>query len=93
MDVVKESDIKAQINGVAAEMKEFDFFFLLFRLLLSENHTTHITLAKQFKQQQCLQLRVIDLSQLCNEVLKKLQTDECLSLIPFGLMWSRFEKL
>ena len=25
LDVVRESDIKARINGVAAKMKEFDF--------------------------------------------------------------------
>ena len=39
MDVVKESDIKAQINGVAAEMKEFDFFLFAF-CFLKESYNT-----------------------------------------------------
>ena len=59
VDVVKESDIKAWINGVAAKMKEFDFFFFLCCLLLAEKIFKHTdNLNKQFKQHQCLQLRV-----------------------------------
>ena len=33
VDVVKESDIKARIDVVAAKMKEFDFFYFAFWLL------------------------------------------------------------
>ena len=81
VNVVKESEIKAQINGVAAKIKEFDF---LFCLLLVER-ITQITLAKQLKQPQCLQLRVAG---CLSEVLKKLRTDEC-----FDQFWANAEKV
>ena len=41
MDVVKESDIKAHINGVAAEMKEFDFFYYFAFCFLKESYNTY----------------------------------------------------
>ena len=74
MDVVRESDIKARVNGVAAKMKEFDF---LFCLMLSERilkHTDNLSKTIQATSMPAVEGR--RLSHLCIEVLKKLRTDE-----------------
>ena len=86
VDVVKESDIKARINGVAAKMKEFDF---LFCLLLSERILKHTdNLSKTIQATAMPAVEGHRLSQLCIEVLRKLRTDEC-----FDHFWAYVEQI
>ena len=86
VDVVKESDIKARINGVAAKMNDFDF---LFCLLLAERilkHTDNLSKTIQATSMSAVEGR--RLSQLCTEVLKSLRTDEC-----FDQFWAYSERV
>ena len=86
VDVVRESDIKARINGVAAKMKEFDF---LFCLMLSERilkHTDNLSKTIQATSMPAVEGR--RLSHLCTEVLKKLRTDES-----FDQFWAYVEQV
>ena len=86
IDVVKESDVKARLNGVAAKMKEFDF---LFCLLLAERilkHTDNLSKTIQATSMPAVEGR--RLSQLCIEVFKKVRTDEC-----FDQFWAFAEKI
>ena len=70
VDIVKESDIKARINGVAAKMKEFDF---LFCLMLSETILKHTdNLSKTIRATSMPAVEGCRLSRLCIKVLKKL---------------------
>ena len=86
MDVVRESDINARINGVAAKMKEFES---LFCLMLSERilqHTDSLSKTIQVTSMPAVEGR--GLSHFCTEVLKKLRTDES-----FDQFWAYVEQV
>ena len=79
--VVKDSEVKARIGGVAAKMKEFDF---LFGLMLAEKILKHTdNLSKTLQATSMTAIQAYDLALLCNKVLSQIRTSEC-----FTLFWS-----
>lgn len=74
IDVVKQADVKARINGVAAKMKEHKF---LFSLMLAERILKHSdNLSKTLQATAMTAVEAKHLSQLCTEVFDKMRTDE-----------------
>lgn len=86
VDVVKESDIKAQINGVAVKMNDFHFLFCLLFAERILKHTDNLSKTIQATSMSAVEGR--RLSQLCTEVLKNLRTDEY-----FNQYWAYAEKV
>ena len=73
--VVRESEVKARINGVAAIMRTFDF---LYGLMLAENilkHTDNLSKTLQTSSMSAFEAR--SLSLMCITVLEKMRTDSC----------------
>ena len=73
--VVRESEVKARINGVASIMKTFDF---LFGLMLAERilkHTDNLSKTLQTSSMSAVEARSIAKS--CVNVFEKIRTDSC----------------
>lgn len=68
VDIVKESDVKARINGVAAKMKEYDFLFC--HLLAEKISKIMDNLSKTIRSTSMPAVEVCRLSQLSSEVLR-----------------------
>lgn len=82
--VVRESEVKARINGVAAIMKTFDF---LFGLILAEKilkHTDNLSKTLQTSSMSAVEARSIAKS--CVKVFEKIRTDSC-----FDQFWAVVE--
>ncbi len=80
IDIVKLSDVKARINGVAAKMKEFRF---LFCLILAERLLKHSdNLSKSMQATYMPAVEAKQLSELCIKVLQKMRDDSA-----FDLFW------
>ena len=80
-DVVKQSDVKARIGGVAAKMKKFHF---LFCLMLAERLLKHCdNLSKTMQSTAIPAVEARRLSELCVAVLQKMRGDA-----EFDLFWS-----
>ena len=74
LQVVKESEVKARINGVMSKMKEFNF---LFGLMLAERILKHSdNLSKTIQATVMSAVEASQLSQLSIEVLQKMRTDD-----------------
>ena len=84
VSVVRESDVKARINGVSSVMKTFDF---LFGLMLAERilkHTDNLSRTLQASSMSAVEARL--LSQSCIAVFEKIRTDAC-----FDQFWALVE--
>ena len=81
IDVVKDTEVKARITGVAAKMMEFDFFF---GLMLAENTDN---LSKAFQSIVMTAADSYHLALLCDKVLSQIRTEEC-----FSLFWGLVKK-
>ena len=85
LDVVKDTEVKARITGVAAKMKEFDF---LFGLMLAEKILKHTdNLSKTLQSTSMTAADSYHVATLCNEVLSQIRTEEC-----FTLFWGLVKK-
>ena len=86
IDIVKETEVKARIGGVATKMKEFDF---LFGLMLAEKILKHPdNLSKTLQATSMTAIQAYNLALLCNKVLSQIRTSEC-----FTLFWSLVKHL
>lgn len=84
LTVVRESMVKARINGVAAVMNSFKF---LFGLMLAERilkHTDNLSRTIQASSMPAVEAR--SLSRLCIAVFEKIRTDDC-----FDQFWALVE--
>lgn len=84
LTVVRESEVKARINRVAAVMNSFKF---LFGLMLAERilkHTDNLSRTIQASPMPAVEAR--SLSQLCIAVFEKIRTEEC-----FDQFWAFVE--
>ena len=79
-EVAKQPDVKARINGVAAQMKEFKFFycFMLVERLLK--HCNNLSKTIQATSMPAVEAR--RLSELCIEVFQRMRNDS-----DFDLFW------
>ena len=57
LEIVRETEMKARIQGVAAQMKKFEFFFGVSLGLLILRHTDNLSRTMQRAEQTCLQLK------------------------------------
>ena len=79
--MVKQPDVKARINGVAAKMKEFKFFYCL---MLAERLLKHCdNLSKTIQTSSMPAVEAHRLSELCIEVIQKMRSDN-----DFDLFWT-----
>lgn len=80
VDVVKQTEVKARISGVAAKMMEFSF---LFSLMLAERLLKHCdNLSKTMQSTSMPAVEARRLSKLCVAVLEKIRGDS-----DFDLFW------
>ena len=85
VDVVKDTEVKARITGVAAKMMEFDF---LFGLMLAERVLKHTdNLSKALQSTAMTAADSYHLALLCNKILSLIRTEEC-----FLLFWGLIKK-
>jgi len=81
VDVVKDTEVKARISGVATKMMKFDF---LFGLMLAERvlkHTDNVSKALQFTPMTAADSYHLTL--LCNQILSQIRIEECFCLFWF----------
>ena len=79
-EVAKQPDVKARINGVAAQMKEFKFFYCL---MLAERLLKHCdNLSKTIQATSMPAVEARRLSELCIEVFQRMRNDS-----DFNLFW------
>ena len=69
VDVVKQSDIKARINGVAAKMKEFNFHFCLMPAEQLLKHTDNLSRIMQATSMPAIEAKHI--AELCVKCFRK----------------------
>ena len=80
VDVVRQPDVRARINGVAAKVKEFHF---LFCLILAEpllKHSDNLSKGMQVTHMPAVEVK--QLSELCVKILQKMREDSV-----FDLFW------
>jgi len=85
VDIVKDTEVKARITGVAVKIMEFDF---LFGLMLVERVLKHTdNLSKTLQSTAMTAADSYHLALLCNKVLSQIRTEEC-----FKLFWGLVKK-
>ena len=80
VDVAKQSELKARINGVAAKMGEFEFLFCLMLAELLLRHCDNLSKAIQTSSMPAIEAH--SLSELCIKVFQKYEMT--MILISFG---------
>lgn len=79
-DIVKEPDVKARINGVAAKMKEFKFLFCLMLAERLLKHSDNLSRTMQSTSMSAVEAK--QLCEMCVKVLEKMREEEA-----FDLFW------